>query len=128
MTASTPHEHVERIDAITLVTADMAAAVAFWTAAGFAVIYGGEPDSPFTTLRSGACHVNITAREAPEEPPGFWGRVIFHVDDVDALHDQLVAAGYRPRAEPRDAPWGERMFPINDPDGHDISFARPLAP
>jgi hypothetical protein len=26
------------------------------------------------------------------------------------------------------APWGERCFHIHDPDGHELSFARPLAP
>ncbi|MGH8701888.1 MAG: VOC family protein, partial [Burkholderiales bacterium] len=27
---------------------------------------------------------------------------------------------------PADAPWGERYFHISDPDGHELSFARPL--
>jgi uncharacterized glyoxalase superfamily protein PhnB len=31
-----------------------------------------------------------------------------------------------PRHPPRDADWGERMFAITDPSGHDLSFARPL--
>jgi uncharacterized glyoxalase superfamily protein PhnB len=26
---------------------------------------------------------------------------------------------------PRDAPWGERYFHMRDPDGHELSFARP---
>ena len=30
-------------------------------------------------------------------------------------------------APPRDAEWGERYFHILDPDGHELSFARPLA-
>jgi uncharacterized glyoxalase superfamily protein PhnB len=29
--------------------------------------------------------------------------------------------------EPADAPWGERYFHVRDPDGHELSFARPLA-
>ena len=28
---------------------------------------------------------------------------------------------------PRDAEWGERYFHLTDPDGHELSFARPLA-
>ena len=27
---------------------------------------------------------------------------------------------------PRDAEWGERFFHLIDPDGHELSFARPL--
>jgi uncharacterized glyoxalase superfamily protein PhnB len=27
---------------------------------------------------------------------------------------------------PRDAEWGERFFHLVDPDGHELSFARPL--
>ena len=49
------------------------------------------------------------------------------VDDVDACHARAIAAGYKPEAEARDAPWGERFFHIRDPDGHELSFARPLA-
>lgn len=56
----------------------------------------------------------------------FWGRVVFHVDDPDAIHDTLIAAGVTPDFEPRDAPWGERYFHVKDPDGHELSFARPL--
>src|SRR5438128_550362 len=29
---------------------------------------------------------------------------------------------------PRDAEWGERFFHLADPDGHELSFARPLRP
>jgi uncharacterized glyoxalase superfamily protein PhnB len=52
--------------------------------------------------------------------------VIFYVTDVDALHARIVASGYQPDISPRDASWGERFFHITDPDGHELSFARPL--
>ena len=35
--------------------------------------------------------------------------------------------GVTMHAEPADAPWGERYFHVRDPDGHELSFARPLA-
>jgi len=57
--------------------------------------------------------------------PG-WGRVIFHVADVDELYDRARAAGCQPATAPRDAEWGERFFHLVDPDGHELSFARPL--
>ena len=54
------------------------------------------------------------------------GKVVVHVDDVDAMHGRVVAAGYVPTTVPSDAPWGERYFHVDDPDGHEVSFARPL--
>lgn len=103
----------------------MAASVRFYEALGFRLIFGGA-DAPFSTLTGGGCYVNLQRPDDGTPISPEWGRVIFHVPDVDALHRQAVAAGLTPRAEPRDAPWGERMFPINDPDGHDLSFARRL--
>jgi uncharacterized glyoxalase superfamily protein PhnB len=53
--------------------------------------------------------------------------VIFHVSDVDAFYSQAVAAGLKPDTAPADAPWGERFFHLTDPDGHELSFARPIS-
>ena len=67
---------------------------------------------------------------SPSLPSGgpWWGRVIFYVADVDALYDRALAAGYQPATVPHDAEWGERFFHLIDPDGHELSFARPLLP
>lgn len=111
------------INAITLATTDMAAAVAFYEAVGFEIAYGG-PSASFTSFKVGGNFVNLTGDEGP--PAGFWGRVIFHVPSPDEVWDRLVDAGYRPSFEPRDATWGERYFHILDPDGHELSFARRL--
>ena len=40
--------------------------------------------------------------------------------------ERALAGGYKPDFEPRDAEWGERFFHLSDPDGHELSFARPL--
>ena len=42
---------------------------------------------------------------------------------------RLARRGARPTTPvcPRDAEWGERYFHIADPDGHELSFAKPLA-
>jgi uncharacterized glyoxalase superfamily protein PhnB len=45
---------------------------------------------------------------------------------VDALYAHVLALGLEPQAPPRDAEWGERYFHLTDPDGHELSFARPL--
>jgi catechol 2,3-dioxygenase-like lactoylglutathione lyase family enzyme len=70
--------------------------------------------------------LNLIARPA-DRPRSWWGRVIFHLSDVDAFHARAVAAGLEPDTAPADAPWGERFFHLTDPDGHELSFARPLS-
>jgi len=117
---------IEGLSAVTLATHDMQRAVTFYNALGFEVVHGGET-SPFTSFRAGTGFLNITA-EAPERRWSWWGRAIFHVSDVDAMYERAVAAGYQPSTAPRDAQWGERFFHLNDPDGHELSFARPLQP
>jgi len=113
------------LSAVTLATRDMAAAVAFYTALGFPIVHGG-PDAPFTSLGAGTQFLNLDGTADTSAPPRGWGRAIFYVSDVDAMFERVRARGYRPEFAPRDAPWGERYFHVRDPDGHEISFARPL--
>jgi len=119
-------EPVESISAVTLLTADMAYAVAFYSALGFRLLYGGR-EAPFTTFRVGAGYLNLQLDAACSAGRDVWGRVVLWVDDVDAMYRRALAAGFEPRTAPTDAPWGERYFHIRDPDGHELSFARPLA-
>jgi catechol 2,3-dioxygenase-like lactoylglutathione lyase family enzyme len=113
-----------KIDAVTLLVTDMAASLDFYEVVGIdEVVFGGR-DQPFSTLRVGDDYLNLTVGEGP--PAGFWGRIVLHVEDPDAVHEAVVAAGHPPLTEPADAPWGERYFHVRDPDGHELSFARPL--
>jgi catechol 2,3-dioxygenase-like lactoylglutathione lyase family enzyme len=115
---------IRSISAVTLATPDMARAVRFYQALGFSMAFGGET-SAFTSFRVGAGHLNLAMADEP--PPSMDGvRVIFHVDDVDAMYAHVVAQGFEPESFPRDAVWGERYFHLTDPDGHALSFARPL--
>jgi catechol 2,3-dioxygenase-like lactoylglutathione lyase family enzyme len=114
----------ETISAITLATHDMARAVSFYRALGFVVKFGG-PDAAFTSFRIGDGHLNLTM-VGTDIQWSWWGRVIFYVADVDATYARARASGLVPAFEPRDASWGERYFHIVDPDGHELSFARPL--
>ncbi|MGH7399790.1 MAG: VOC family protein [Candidatus Rokuibacteriota bacterium] len=109
---------------MTLATSDMARAVRFYEALGFSIAYGGETGA-FTSFRVGKGSLNL-ARAAPPPPSGGTTRIIFHVDDVDAMYAHVLARGFTPEAPPRDAAWGERYFHLTDPDGHALSFARPL--
>ena len=115
---------VRLISAVTLAVEDMARAVAFYqTAVGLELSYGG-PEESFTSLRIGDSYLNLVL--VPHRDTSWWGRVILHVDDVDALYRQITRSGAEPTTSPQDAPWGERYFHVNDPDGHELSFARPL--
>ena len=116
---------VRTINAITLATIDMGESVRFYEVLGFEVTYGG-PAAPFTTLASGECFVNLTSVDEAPPSSASWGRVIFHVSDVDEIYEKALAAGYVPSTSPRDAQWGERYFHISDPDGHELSFAKLL--
>ena len=114
---------IESISAVTLATHDMGRAVAFYRGLGFEMIYGGA-EAGFTSFAAGAGYLNLVAEPAKEW--SWWGRVIFYVGDVDAIYERALAAGYKPDSEPRDAEWGERFFHLSDPDGHELSFAKPL--
>lgn len=101
----------------------MVLAVRFYEALGFELRYGG-PDADFTSFRTGDGFLNLQHVDA--RPDGAWGRVIFWIDDVDAMYERALAAGFSPSTEPADAPWGERYFHLSDPSGHELSFAHPL--
>jgi catechol 2,3-dioxygenase-like lactoylglutathione lyase family enzyme len=133
MTTDPEHERegapavcIEGISAVTLATHDMARAVRFYQALGFVPCLGGE-GADLTSLHAGRSCLNLIAQPAGNHW-SWWGRVIFHVADVDALYRRALAHGLSPQAAPADAAWGERYFHITDPDGHELSFARPLRP
>ena len=115
---------IRSISAVTFATPDMARAVRFYAALGFSMAYGGETGA-FTSFRVGTGHLNLA--RAVDQPPSSGGtRVIFYVDDVDAMYAHVLLQGLTPETSPRDAAWGERYFHMTDPDGHALSFARPL--
>jgi catechol 2,3-dioxygenase-like lactoylglutathione lyase family enzyme len=103
----------------------MAAAVGFYRTLGLEVAHGDET-AGFTSLRVGDGQFLNLILMPPERRWSWWGRFILHVDDVDAVHARAVAGGLHPEAPPRDAEWGERYFHLLDPDGHEVSIARPL--
>jgi catechol 2,3-dioxygenase-like lactoylglutathione lyase family enzyme len=120
-------EPVEGVSAVTLLTVDMVVSVAFYEALGFPLLYGG-PEAPFTSFRVGDGYLNLQLDTVGPPRRTVWGRVVFRVDDVDAMYRRVLAAGFKPESSPADASWGERYFHVRDPDGHELSFARPLAP
>jgi catechol 2,3-dioxygenase-like lactoylglutathione lyase family enzyme len=115
---------IEQISAVTLETGDMALAVSFYESLGFELKHGGR-DAGFSTFHAGGGYLNIEMQSG-YSPRSGWGRVIFYVGDVDAMYRRALDLGLTPSTTPRDAEWGERYFHLSDPDGHELSFARPL--
>ncbi len=108
---------IEKISAVTLKVASMLDSVRFYrNVLGMEIVFGGE-DAFFSSLRAKYGSAPILNLEQGRSVPG-WGRMIFYVADVDAFW-------VNPES-PRDASWGERYFHMSDPDGHELSFARPI--
>ena len=84
----------------------------------FALIYLRNDENDFElelTVNKG--------REDPYELGDGYGHLAFSVDDVDAAHARLSAAGLGPRKLVDFAPGGEviaRFFFVQDPDGYEI--------
>ena len=116
---------IESIGAVTLAVSDMARSVAFYCRLGFELRSGGEHAS-FASFRVGSGFLNLGLATNDAGLRARWGRVIFYVSDVDAMYERVVGLGLAPDFPPRVAPWGERFFHLPDPDGHELSFARPL--
>src|SRR5215831_18943099 len=97
---------IERTAAITLKVARMQESVRFYHGIlGMEILYGG-PNAVFTSLR--IPHVEFPLINLQlARPATDWGRVIFHVSDVDAWWDLLKQKGFKPDY-PQDAMWGER--------------------
>lgn len=44
--------------------------------------------------------------------------------DLDALAKRVKAAGFALTEEPKEQPWGQRSFSVDDPDGYHLTIAR----
>ncbi len=113
---------ISKVSAITIRVAEMRRSMRFYRdLLGLTVQYGGDDDY-FASLNISNFFLNL---EVTKEPVNHWGRIIFYCDDVDEMYSYLRREGYDP-GEPKDSTWGERFFHLEDPDGHELSFAKPL--
>jgi catechol 2,3-dioxygenase-like lactoylglutathione lyase family enzyme len=116
--------NIEKISAVTLKVAGMRNSVCFYRdVLGMEIIYGGE-DACFSSFRAKEGKGPILNLEQGRSVPG-WGRLTFYVADVAATWAYLREKGFHPESL-QDGSWGERYFHMPDPDGHELSFARPL--
>ena len=115
---------IEKISAVTFRVANMTESIRFYRdSLGMELLHGGE-GAGFSSLRAKNAESAILNLEQGETETR-WGRLIFHVADVDSFWTHLKQSGLNPET-PRDASWGERYFHMRDPDGHELSFARPI--
>ena len=87
----------------------------FWSDEQKAYLAEPGPDSCYGVLHAGP--TKLTLHQTDDEVRS--GGLVVHleVDDVDAHHAALKAAGHE-ASEPKDMPWGWRMSFFKDPDGH----------
>jgi catechol 2,3-dioxygenase-like lactoylglutathione lyase family enzyme len=84
----------------------------------------------FDDARPDPCYMGLTRDGAWLHVSSFSGDgvsggvVYLLVDDVDALHLELVARGVAIDLEPTDQTWGNREMYVKDPDGNSIRFVR----
>jgi catechol 2,3-dioxygenase-like lactoylglutathione lyase family enzyme len=95
---------IEKISAITFRVLNMKTSVQFYRdVLGMELLYGGE-QAPFTSLRASNSESAVLNLEHGVSVMQ-WGRLIFHVTDVDAFWTHLREKGFDPEV-PRDASWG----------------------
>ena len=112
-----------------------AAAEWFQTALGFACPGGvmhppGADEAVYAIVSRQGAAVHLQIRRRPvflSERPDFEGDGYLFVDDADALHAELAAAGVAVLREPMDEPYGLRDFTIVTPESHRLAFGAPLA-
>jgi catechol 2,3-dioxygenase-like lactoylglutathione lyase family enzyme len=128
-----------RFDLIGMVTADMAATLAFYRRLGLDIPADADhaPHAEATGpggIRLAWDTVEVIRSMHPGwEMPRGEGRMslAFLCDDpadVDRVYGEMTAAGYPGVREPWDAFWGQRYAVIQDPDGTGVDLFAPLSP
>jgi catechol 2,3-dioxygenase-like lactoylglutathione lyase family enzyme len=98
---------IEKVSAVTFRVVNMTESVRFYRdVLGMELVYGGE-DAGFSSLRAKDTQSAILNLEQSDTVTR-WGRLVFHVTDVDALWNHLKDRGFDPEI-PRDASWGNAI-------------------
>ena len=120
-----------RMEGLTLAVLDVRRSVGFYEKLGFKLEWDAIPD--FAMLRIGGPKggtIGVLCWEEAEKE-GALQMNVFHArsvyvelstDNLDALHDELVAREVDIYIPPHEGPWGRAMIVI-DPDGYTVKFA-----
>lgn len=122
-----------RLDAISVVTADLAASLAFYRRLGLDIPAGAESAPHVEVTLPGGRRLLWDTEDVIRSFDPEWSRpsggerlgLAFLCDDpaeVDAVYAELTGAGYRGHLKPWDAEWGQRYAVVLDPDGCAVSL------
>ncbi|MFJ5772851.1 VOC family protein [Streptomyces sp. NPDC093094] len=125
-----------RFDAIGLVVGDMAASVAFYRRLGFVFPEDAGRQPHTEAALPGGTRLLLDTEETvlsfhPSwRAPSGGGRAALALlcdgpEEVDAVYEDLVAAGYHGELKPWDAFWGQRYAVVHDPDGNGVDLFAP---
>ena len=119
-----------QLDAIGIVSADLKATVRFYRLVGLQVPDSNEDHIEAVT--SGGIRVMFDTLELIKQIDPDWvqpaGRAIglafrcLNAKDVDEVYARVVAGGFRGKAPPYDAFWGQRSATVLDPDGNGVDL------
>lgn len=127
-----------RFDAIGLVVSDMAASVAFYRRLGLTFPAGAEEQGHVEAELPGGLRLLLDTEDTVRSfhpgwtPPAGGGRRVSLAvrcdspEEVDALYEELTAAGSHGELKPWDAVWGQRYAVVLDPDGNAVDLFAPL--
>jgi catechol 2,3-dioxygenase-like lactoylglutathione lyase family enzyme len=141
---------IYKISAVTLIIENMERSCSFYSQIpGFKLDYGGSSNDTFTTFGIGEekmylnlelgitnnndeLHYHRITDNNERKREHFFGRIIFHTEDVDRLYSYFKSNEHISNLilfenKPTNASWGERYFHIREPDGYQLSFATPIA-
>jgi uncharacterized glyoxalase superfamily protein PhnB len=128
-----------KFDATGLVTADMAAALAFYRMLGLDIPAKADSEPHVEAAVPGGHRIIWDTEETVRSFEPGWkagphgsGRVglAFLCDspaEVDQLYAEMTKAGYEGAKEPWDAFWGQRYAMLADPDGNGVDLFAPLS-
>ncbi|WP_394537555.1 VOC family protein [Lysobacter enzymogenes] len=117
-----------------LMTADVAATAAFYQAHfGFVALFAADWYVHLQSAEDPSVNLAVLDGAHATIPKSGRGRVgglllNFEVEDVDAVHERLVAAGLPVLLSLRDEDFGQRHFITADPNGVLLDIITPIAP
>jgi catechol 2,3-dioxygenase-like lactoylglutathione lyase family enzyme len=127
-----------RFECVGLIAADMAKTLEFYRRLGMEFPEGAEAEPHAEAALPGGSRLMVDTQEMvrgidPHWSPPQGGHAIalaFRCEDpaeVDRLHAELTAAGYRSDGDPFDAFWGQRYATVLDPDGNPVDLFASLS-
>jgi catechol 2,3-dioxygenase-like lactoylglutathione lyase family enzyme len=125
-----------KLDMIGIVVQDMARSLAFYRRLGLDIPPDAEQAPHVETTLPGGLRLawdpvdTIRSFDPSWQPPSGSPRIglAFRFEtpaEVDAMYQELTAAGYEGHKAPWDAPWGQRYALIHDPDGNSVDLFAP---